>query len=60
LSIGRLRAAVADIVADGGVEQDRFLVNKGEVVLEAFQGQIPDVLIIDRNAAAQRVVKSGE
>ncbi len=60
LRVGRFRAAVADIVADRAFEEVRLLRNIGEAVAQRLFGDVGDVLPVDQDFAAGRVVRSAE
>jgi hypothetical protein len=58
LRVGRVRPAEADILADGVVEEDDLLADKGDSVAERSDVDLGDVLAVDEDSAAGRVVES--
>ncbi len=54
----RIPATIADIVVNGVVKQECFLVDKGDMLLETFNGHITDVLPIDPDGTLLRIVKT--
>ena len=56
--VGRLRAAVADIVADRAFEQVRLLRDIGDGVAQRLLRHMGNVLAVDEYAALVRIVES--
>ena len=60
LLVGRLRAAVADVVADGVVEQHGVLRDHADGAAQRLLGDVADVLAVDGDAPAGDVVEAEE
>ncbi len=58
--LGCLGAAEAEIVHDRTGEQEIFLRDDAELAMERLDGGLGDVVAVDENAAALRLVEAGE
>ena len=57
LVVARLRPAEADVLGDGGAEEERVLVDDADVPAQVGQLQVADVLAVDEHGAAAGVVE---
>src|SRR5207248_4258959 len=60
LGVGRVEAAVADVLADRAAEQVRLLEDHAEVRLEPAEAPLAVVDAVDEDLAARRLVEAAE
>ena len=58
LFLGRFRAAVGDVVADGADEQEDVLLDDADVPAQRIERHVADVHAVDRDAPARDVVEA--
>ena len=58
--VRRIRAAIADVVTDGIVEQHGVLRHHADGFAEGFLGNVRNVLFVNCNATACDVIKAVE
>ncbi len=58
LGVGRLRAPVADVVADRAFEKVGLLRDVSEVMAQGRLGDMRNVLSVDQDAAFRRIVEA--
>ncbi len=57
---GCVRAGIAYIFRDGTVEEERVLKYRGDVVTQARERHVADIVAVDEDAALYRVVEAGD
>src|SRR3954467_7076226 len=57
---GRLRLAVADVLGDGGGEEDRVLKYQADVLPQRGQGELSRIFAVDTDVSMDRIVETGE
>ena len=58
LGVARLRLAVAEILEHRAVEQRDVLLHHGDILAQAFLGDLGDVLLVDQHVAAVGIVEA--